>query len=135
MNQFILDCSFTMSWFFSDEADEDSTDFMTKLLAGKAFVPSIWLFEVVNVLLVNERRKRLKQSEADWILEKLSRLPIVVDNFKLDRVRLHSLARERGLSSYDAAYLELAVRLRLPLATRNRALRKAADAAGVELVK
>jgi predicted nucleic acid-binding protein len=134
LKQFVLDCSFTMSWFFSDEADEHSIHVMTQLLAGKAFVPTIWAFEVVNVLLVNEKRKRLKSSEPDWILEKLGQMPIFVDDFKVDKHKLLALAKNQGLSSYDAAYLDLAVRLRLPLATRDKILKKAAESIGMEII-
>ena len=91
---------------------------------------------MANVLLVNERRKKLSKAESERFLTLLQALPITVDEQTAQRAWSGTLglARERDLSAYDGAYLELAVRLRLPLATIDDQLRKAAARAGVALV-
>jgi predicted nucleic acid-binding protein len=98
-------------------------------------VPPLWLSEVANVLLVAERRRRITSGDSRHFVGLLGELPIVVAGPGSigDIGSLTLLGRDLGLSAYDAAYMQLARRERLPLATRDRGLRKAATEAGVSL--
>lgn len=137
MSQFVLDCSITMSWFFHDEINEYSELVMDKLQTGGAIVPQIWTYEVINTLIVGERKKRIQNSQSFWILERLQQLPICVDNGKPDKImpEILVLSSKYNLSAYDAAYLELAVRLSLPVATRDRVLAKSVIDSGLKLLQ
>jgi predicted nucleic acid-binding protein len=131
---FVLDASVTMAWCFNDEVTPYTETVLDRLQSASAAVPAIWPLEVVNVLLVGERRQRLTQAQTARFLELLQALPITVHHdLKLDS--LLALGRHHGLSAYDAAYLELAARLGLPLATQDEKLRAAATTVGVSLVR
>ena len=132
---FVLDCSVTMSWVFPDEATEETDRLRDSLLAGRAFVPAIWPIEVGNVLRVATSRGRISTDDWARIRTNLEALPIETDPVSTSRLwgSILELAHERRLSVYDAMYLELPVRMRLPLATLDRALADAGIAAGVEV--
>jgi len=135
MNCFVLDTSVAVSWFFEDEAGEYNAAVLESLTGWEAVVPSLWQLEVANVLLVAEWRGRCSEAEAVRFIELLESLPIVTDDDTARRA-LHGtyqLAREYGLSAYDAAYLELAMRTGSPLATLDRQLADAATKAGVAI--
>ncbi|WP_026012196.1 type II toxin-antitoxin system VapC family toxin [Singulisphaera acidiphila] len=131
----ILDCSIVMAWFFADESSEYADDVARQLPDQMAYVPSNWPLEVANTLIMGERRKRSTQTQAARLIKNLAALPITVD----EESNLHawnstlSLAREQNLTAYDAAYLELAMRRGLPLATLDDKLKAAATAVGVPL--
>ena len=130
---FVLDCSITLAWFFEDETDAYADAVRDSLASVSAVVPSLWPLEVANALLVGERRKQTTEAKATAFLTLLKSLPITTDDETATRAwqeALH-LARARNLSAYDAAYLELALRLGLPLATLDRPLTAAAKAVGV----
>ena len=131
---FVLDCSVTMAWIFSDEATEATDRVRDSLVQGRAFVPSLWPVEVGNVLLVATRRGRVRVDEWPEIRASLEALPIEIDPVTTSRVWGASLdlAQTHRISVYDAMYLELAVRLNLPLATLDRALLAAASAVGIK---
>jgi predicted nucleic acid-binding protein len=122
-----------MTWCFGDETNHYSEAVLQDLADTGAVVPSIWLLEMANVLLVAERRKRISKAQSRRFVELLQTLPIAVDDVSAARAwdGLLSLAREQQLSAYDAAYLELAMREGLPIATLDAALRKAAKRCGV----
>jgi predicted nucleic acid-binding protein len=134
---FVVDCSVTMAWYFRDQADAYCDSVLAALKSGEATVPSIWPLEVANVLLIGERRKLITRTDTVTFLGTLAQLRIAVDEETPRRALgpILALGCEQGLSAYDAAYLELALRLGLPLASRDQALKKAARAAGVALVK
>jgi predicted nucleic acid-binding protein len=117
-----------MSWCFEDEGSNYAQVVLESLEGGEAFVPAIWPLEVGNVLLVAERRKRLSQASTVRFLALLACLPITVEQETPERMlkEIISLAREYGLSTYDASYLDLAMRLDLPIATQDSLLLKAA---------
>lgn len=131
----VIDSSISLAWCFPDENDDYSQTVLDVLAFEQALVPDLWRLEVVNALLVGERRKRSTQANTATWMGFLSSLPIAVD----EETNAHafgdtlSLARAHNLSAYDAAYLELAMRRRLPLATLDDKLRAAAQAAGVPL--
>lgn len=133
MKAFVLDCSLTMTWCFEDETTPYSEAVLDRLADYEAWAPALWPLEVANVLLVCERRKRLTSDHSLRFIRKLRALPIRIDD-DTARQALETtiaLAREHQLSSYDAAYLELAVRKGLPLASQDRELLKAAKACGI----
>ncbi len=130
---FVLDASVALSWCFQDEADAEGDDLLRRLASARANVPGIWPLEITNVLLAAERRRRLTAAESARFLTLLEALPIDVDAHTAARAprEILLLARAHGLSSYDGAYLELAARTGLPLATRDRRLSLAAEALGL----
>jgi predicted nucleic acid-binding protein len=101
--------------------------------SGGAVAPAFWWFEVRNLLAMAERRRRIAPAGTASFLADLQKLPIAIDRAP-DSETVVELAREHALTVYDAAYLELALRLAVPLATLDRALADAAPAAGVELL-
>ena len=131
---FVLDCSVTMAWVFSDEASESTDRLRESLIEDTAFVPALWPIETGNVLLMATRRGRIATDDWQQIRENLEALPIHIDPVSTDRVlgAVLDLAHAHRISVYDAMYLELALRMRLPLATLDRALAAAAQATGVE---
>jgi predicted nucleic acid-binding protein len=130
---FVLDASITACWAFTDENHPDADLAFAQIRSVEAVVPSLWWFEVRNILVVNERRRRIAESETAVFLLHLSRLRIRVDRVPDESVVLR-LARTHRLSVYDAAYLELAQREGLPLSTLDAELRKAAAGEGVALL-
>lgn len=133
---FVLDCSITMAWLFVDEKVDLTEKILTRLTEEEAVVPSLWILEVVNVLLIGEKRKRISAAQSVRFLETLKSLPInIADEITLNHSELLiSVARAHHLSAYDAAYLDLALRLGIPLATLDGNLMKAANKSGVELL-
>lgn len=130
---FVLDASITACWAFQDEQDPFADAAFARIKTEDAVVPSLWWFEIRNILVVNERRKRIKTTEADTFLQLLSRLRIQVDREPAEAVVLR-LARTHRLTVYDASYLELAMRLGLPLATLDDDLSAAARKEVIALV-
>lgn len=133
---FILDCSVTMSWVFSDEATQDTIALLESLVDDMAIVPQIWSLEVANVLVVAGRRGRIDHGERPDLVAAINALPIEVDRETSDHALVGTLdlATEHELPAYDAAYLELALRRKLPCATLDRRLARACQLAGVKLV-
>jgi predicted nucleic acid-binding protein len=132
---FVLDASVALAWGFEDESSDYTDAVLSALESWEAIVPCIWPLEVGNALLVAERRGRMTQAAVTLFIEYLRSLPITVERTALGRMfgEALALAREQELSLYDASYLDLALRLGLPLATWDRALRKAASRCGVEV--
>jgi predicted nucleic acid-binding protein len=125
-----------MAWCFEDEADAYADSVLDLLADSEAVVPCIWPLEVANVLLVAERRKRLTEAASLQFAGLLSELPITIDYESSDRALsgILFLGRQQGLSSYDAAYLELAMREGIALATRDNRLRKVSRKCGVKVI-
>lgn len=136
MNAFVLDCSATMTWCFEDEASGDSDRLLHTLIDAEAVVPAIWALEVVNVITLARKAGRIDEAGAREFLRLLESMPITVDETSLAVAfgDVRRLADTTGLSSYDAAYLELALRHNLPLATRDEALRATARKRKVALL-
>lgn len=133
---FVLDASVALAWHFEDEASAYADRALERLREDDAVVPAIWPLEIANGLLAAERRGRLSAADVAQAHGLLSDLPIGVNALTL-QVALGpvlDLARAQGLSTYDAAYLELAMREGLPLATEDEALRAAARRVGVPLL-
>lgn len=132
----VLDCSAALSLVLPDEKSDDSAWLFELIEAEGALVPPIWTLEVVNALLIAERRGRASSTELDQALSDLLILPIVTSpNEDPERafVEIRELARTYALSSYDASYLDLAIRTSLPVVTRDERLGMAAEAVGLRL--
>jgi predicted nucleic acid-binding protein len=130
---FVLDASITACWAFQDDNHPDASLAFHRMRTEEAVVPCLWWFEVRNILVVNERRRRIAESDTAAFLLNLSRLRVRLDPLPEGDAVLR-LARTHRLSVYDAAYLELAQREGLPLATLDAHLRRAAAEAGVPLL-
>ena len=126
--KFVIDNSVVMSWCYEGEASAYAQSVLEALVEGAALVPAIWPLEVGNALLVGEWRHRITQAEVIRFLNILSSLSISVEQESPDRMlkEIIALAKDHQLSTYDASYLDLAMRTGLPLATQDEALLKAA---------
>jgi predicted nucleic acid-binding protein len=136
MTGFILDCSIAVAWCFEDEASDDCDALLERLRDEGALAPSLWHLELGNVMIQAERRGRIMPADVSTRLELIGELPIVTDDETPIRA-LHeilTLARTENLTTYDAAYLELAIRRGLPLATNDKRLRNAGINAGVQII-
>jgi predicted nucleic acid-binding protein len=133
---FVLDASMTLSWAFEGESTPLTVAVLKSLEIVHAVVPALWSFEVASVLTTAERRGRMNAAAQAVFLERLRLLPIAIEYRPAAWLaqQILPLARTYNLSAYDAAYLELAIRERLPLATLDDDLRQAATTAGVTLV-
>lgn len=136
MKSFVLDCSVTMSWFLQDELQARADKILELLRSSQAFVPSIWEYEVANVLLCARRDKRLTSGDITALLKQLAALPIKISPPVAvnELPAIIKVAEEGNLSAYDAAYLELALRQTLPLATLDKKLANAAKRFGIEIL-
>lgn len=133
---FVVDNSVVMTWCFSDETNKYSDAILDSLNTSTAFVPSIWPLEVGNVLLVAERRKRLSEADSTRFITLLSELPIVIEQEQPERMMkdILALARKYKISTYDASYIDLAMRKGLPIASLDKDLRKAARRSRVAIL-
>jgi predicted nucleic acid-binding protein len=134
---FVADSSVGVAWAVASQAGHATDALLDKIAKGTpVFVPALWPFEVANCLLVLQRRRRCLPEDRDQALAALDRLPLSVDEegFRLAFGKVSQLATEHGLSVYDAAYLELAIRRKLPLASRDEALCQAAQKCRVTLL-
>lgn len=131
----VLDASMTMAWLFIDERTPGALDVMHRVVEHGAVVPSLWRLEVANVLRNAERKGRCDAAFAEASLARLARLPITVDSetdtHAWGAIRMVSDAE--ALTPFDAAYLELALRKGLPLATTDTALIAAAQQRQVQV--
>ena len=132
----MLDASLTLQWFLEDEAGREyGLAVLASLSTKRAAVPILWFYEVGNGLLMAHRRKRITLDKIDGFLSLLKALPIdAAEQVPSEILDLPPLAQQYGLTNYDAAYLALAIRLNLPLATTDADLRRAAAAAGVGIL-
>ena len=137
MTAFVLDSSIALCWCFENEATEATGQLLEHLRADKAAVPNLWHVEIANVLALAERRQRITAAEAAQFVALLDELEIDVDEETWARAftRILDLAREERLTAYDAAYLELAMRLGVPLASRDSDLCDAAERLGVSVLR
>lgn len=129
----VLDASMTIAWLFDDERTDVAHAVMLRVAAEGAIVPCLWRLEVANVLRNAARRQRCDQDYVDLSLQRLGRLPVVVDEAtNLDAWNdTRALSRQYDLTLYAATYLELAIRTARPLATCDAALAEAARRGGV----
>jgi predicted nucleic acid-binding protein len=132
----VIDASATLPWYFQDEASPESELIFDRVASAGAIVPAHWKLEVANGFQTALRRRRINAEYRDESLTDLASLPIDIDPETNARAWLDTLqtASRFGLTPYDAAYLELALRRHMPLATLDKDLRRAASDAGVGLI-
>ena len=131
---FVVDNSIAVAWYFPAQATPES-DRAFKLLAGQtAYAPPIWRQEFAHVLKKAIRTRRITEAEAFEIIAQHESLPFFINETAAPTSELLKLALRHELSAYDASYLELALRLQLPLATKDDALRAAAKQCGIALI-
>ena len=140
MKEVAIDASLSLQWYLEDEVDRGySLAVLERLFELKAIVPVVpvlWFYELGNGLTMACCRKRITYDQAGAYLEKVRHLGIAVDAVDPTTIlTLPEFARKYELTNYDAAYLELAIRRNVPLATTDAALRRAAEKAGVPLLK
>jgi len=137
MGDTVIDNSVILAWSFEDEKSDYAESVVDALLDHTPVVPSVWPLEFGNALLVAERRKRIDVGYSDRVLSEIAGLGILIEQELPDRMlkEIFNLAREHQLSTYDASYLDLAMRRGLPLATQDKALLRAAGACGVMIFK
>lgn len=131
---FVLDNSVVTGWFLEGQATPYTEAIGRLLEEDRAFVPALWQLEFANVLRTACKRKRLIGSQAQEIIDQVCGLPIEIDSDTPGPAERLALALRYDLSSYDSAYLELALWLQLPIATKDEPLRMAAESAGVGVV-
>jgi len=133
---FVVDCSIAMAWLFNDEATPKTEALLNRLTTETALVPAWWFIEIANVLAMAERKARITPTQSDAFIADLGKLGIERDDEAPNRAFTYLLAlcRKHQLTSYDAIYLDLAVRHNLPLATLDEDLRKTAKKLGVRLL-
>jgi predicted nucleic acid-binding protein len=133
---FVIDNSIALAWCFEDEQTAEIMALLDRVTEVGAMAPQLWPIEALNGLLTAERRGRIDGDVRRRLARFLLELPISIDDETASRTwtTIASLAQLHGLTAYDAAYLELAVRLGLPLATRDGALVAAAQTVGVSLL-
>lgn len=136
MSEFVLDASIALKWFLEDETDRRySLEVLSSLSEDSAIVPILWFYEVGNGLLMAHRRKRISSDQIENFLIHLKTLPIeVAQQFSPEILELPALAKAHNLTIYDAAYLALAIKSDLALATNDNALRKAAVSTGIKVL-
>jgi predicted nucleic acid-binding protein len=131
---FVVDNSVVVAWFVKSQANAYTWRILERAAEGEAMhVPLLWRQEFVNAMVVLERRRRLVQADAARAYADLSDMNLQVDRELVDLAKLAELARRFNLSAYDATYLELAIRLRLPLACQDGPLKAALSKSGVAL--
>jgi predicted nucleic acid-binding protein len=137
VTRFVLDASTVLTWCFPDEQAQKAQEISERIAGGDTvIVPAFWRHEVLNALLVGERRNRLTPELTQAFTADLNRLPVDVDVATREMVfnTTQTLCRKHGLTAYDAAYLEIAIRGGYPLATADEDLRRAAVAEGVQTI-
>ena len=138
MSRFVLDASIVLAWCFPDENDAVAQHVAGLFRRGDtALAPSFWPHEILNALLVGEKRKRISEELARSFLDDLATLPIMLEQFPATVVfdRIQELSRAHRLTAYDAAYLDLALQSRVPIATLDEDLIRACRKAHVRLVQ
>jgi predicted nucleic acid-binding protein len=133
----VLDASMTIAWLFEDEQTEGAHVALKRVVAEGAIVPSLWRLEVANVLRNAVRKRRCDEAYVDSSLARLDRLSITIDHETDEHAwgATRVLSREEGLTPYDAAYLELALRTKGTLASGDQELMSAALRRGVEVME
>jgi predicted nucleic acid-binding protein len=138
VSRIVLDASIALTWCFPDEKAQKAQEISERIATGDSVVvPAFWAHEILNALLVGEKRKRLTRELMRAFLEDLNRLPIEVDLPGTPPIvfgETQSVCRKHGLTAYDAAYLEIAIRSGCQLATGDDELRRAALAEGIEVL-
>ena len=137
MNSLVLDSSVALSWCFEDEATPVTKDILKDVKNGEAVVPNLWTLEIANTLSLSVRKKRIDDAGVTRFLLLIENLPIVTDDETAAHALKDTLALSRHceLTAYDAAYIELAQRLDIPLASKDRQICAAAKKLKIKLIE
>jgi predicted nucleic acid-binding protein len=137
VTELVIDASVALAWCFRDERTEATERLRARVQTDTVAVPALWHLEVANVLALAERRRRITPAESTELIALLEMLEIVVDGETPAHAftRVLDLARAERLTAYDAAYLELAMRLGIPLASKDADLCDAAERLGVSIIR
>ena len=127
----MVDASVSAAWFLPDDATPFTEAVLQATAQRPVWVPALWLLETGNLLLSAQRRRRIGDAKRRELVARAQALRLNVDREPVTMLVLDDLAAQHALSAYDAAYLELALRRKLPLATLDAALLKAMTATGV----
>ena len=130
----VVDASVSAAWLLPDEATPYTEAVLQATAEREVWVPALWLLEMGNLLINAQRRKRIDAVKRRELVMAASALRLRVDREPVSMADMDALAASHGLSVYDAAYLELAMRRGLPMATLDAATRKAMEASSVALV-
>lgn len=136
MKLFVLDCSVAMAWCFEDESNMHSDKILKSLKDTKAIVPMLWPLEIMNVLHIAERKKRISLEQSEIFIDFLNNLPIERELILSEKInkRILEISRKYAITAYDAAYLEIAIRKHVPLASFDKNLCNAAKLAHVQVL-
>lgn len=132
----VIDASIALSWCFHDERTPYTQQLLARVIQQGASVPQLWHLEVSNAMLIGLIKGRINESDLLLQLQYLNELPVSVDLDTANAAfaQIYQIARSDRLTTYDAAYVELALRSGLPLATLDKAMRKAATKHGVQVI-
>jgi predicted nucleic acid-binding protein len=130
---FVLDASISACWALDDEDHPTADVALDRTASDEIIVPSLWWFEIRNLLIMAERRKRSTAAKTNAFLGQIKRLDLSIDRSP-DEAKIFQLVRAHALTVYDASYLELAIRAGAPLATLDKKLATAATSEGVGLI-
>jgi predicted nucleic acid-binding protein len=128
----VVDASVSAAWFLPDEAEPYTEAALQATADREVWVPALWLLEMGNLLLSAQRRKRIDDAKRRELIQAAAALRLRVDREPVPMTEIDTLAARHSLTAYDAAYLELALRRKLAIATVDTALLKAALVAGVK---
>lgn len=136
MNAYVLDCSIAVSWCFEDEASEEADQLLLKVQEQGALVPALWYLEFGNVLIQAKKKGRISEFQLMTSMDLIRQLPISTDPISPNKTMnvIMLLATQHGLTTYDASYLELALRFNIFLLTKDAHLRKAANKLGIQVL-
>lgn len=130
----VLDASAFMAWALPDESSPMANAAVALAFRGEAVVPTLWAAEITNILLIQQKKRRITEEFALNLIAELAEVPLIIDGRGIEPPRMHEihrLARRHGLTAYDTIYLELALRRSLPIASLDQDLLRAAVAEGL----
>ncbi|MGH8306683.1 MAG: type II toxin-antitoxin system VapC family toxin [Gammaproteobacteria bacterium] len=125
----VLDCSLTLAWYLEDERTDFTEAVLDELGRSEVWLPALWMLEFPNALIVAVKRGRISDGWRCDVLQRATLLPLKVDAEQVPLERISNIATRFNITTYDAAYLELAMRRKLKLATLDKALVTAANSA------
>jgi predicted nucleic acid-binding protein len=132
----VLDASIALTWCFEDEASVETDLIFESIQQSGASIPALWHLEITNILVMAEKEGRLSSAQSHYFLNLIESLGLTVVTLSPEIIcgEVCELARNHGLTTYDAIYLVLAMRLGVPLATKDKALRTVATRLGTEVL-
>jgi len=136
LKKFILDCSVYISWCLREETIKESSKVLKSIIKNEIIVPSLWAYEVTNVLTISVRRYKLTVAETHSLINDIKLLPIEFDTPTIEDIsNIFNIANEQKLSAYDAAYIELALRTNTPIASFDKEVVKVSEKLGIKIFK